>query len=58
MRKKHRRTGLWIVLFLLGIFCVAFVTVQKKEQQGADKGEETIVGCRIEVIGFCRHLIL
>ncbi len=50
MRKKHRRTGLWIVLFLLGIFCVAFVTVQKKEQQGADKGEETIVGCLIDMI--------
>ena len=49
MRKKHRRTGLWIVLFL-GIFCVAFVTVQKKEQQGADKGEETIVGCLIDMI--------
>lgn len=50
MRKKHRRIGLWIVLFLLGIFCVAFVTVQKKEQQGADKGEETIVGCLIDMI--------
>ena len=49
MRKKHRRTGLWIVLFL-GIFCVAFVNVQKKEQQGADKGEETIVGCLIDMI--------
>lgn len=50
MRKKRRRTGLWIVLFLLGIFCIAFVTVQKKEQKGADKGEETIVGCLIDMI--------
>lgn len=50
MRKKHRRAGLWFVLFLLGISCIAFVTVQKKGQEGADKGEETIVGCLIDMI--------
>ncbi len=50
MRKRRKRTGLWIVLFLLGIFCIAFVTGQKKDSQDADKGEETIVGCLIDMI--------
>ena len=50
MRKRHRRTGLWIVLFLLGIICIAYLTVQKKDQPDADKGEETIVGCLIDMI--------
>lgn len=50
MRKKHRRTGLWIVLFLLGIVCIAFVTVRQEERKDADKGEETIVGCLIDMI--------
>lgn len=50
MRKRRRRTGLWIVLFLLGIFCIAFLTSQKKDQKDADKGGETIVGCLIDMI--------
>ena len=50
MRKKRKRTGLWIVLFLLGICCIAFLTGQKKDQEDADKGEETIVGCLIDMI--------
>ncbi|MDE6845439.1 MAG: DUF1002 domain-containing protein [Lachnospiraceae bacterium] len=50
MRKRRKRTGLWVVLFLLGILCIAYLTVQKKEQGDADKGEETIVGCLIDMI--------
>lgn len=50
MRKRHKRTGLWIVLFFLGILCIAFVTIHKKDQGDTDKGEETIVGCLINMI--------
>ncbi|MDE6386993.1 MAG: DUF1002 domain-containing protein [Lachnospiraceae bacterium] len=50
MRKKRRRTGLWIVLFLLGIACIAFVTARQEERSDTDKGEETIVGCLIDMI--------
>lgn len=50
MRKRHKRTGLWFILFLLGILCIAYLTVHKKEQGENDKGEETIVGCLIDMI--------
>lgn len=41
---------MWVILFLLGILCIAYLTVQKKGQGEADKGEETIVGCLIDMI--------
>ena len=50
MRKRRKRTGLWIVLFLLGILCLAFVINQKKDYEDVGKGEETIVGCLIDMI--------
>ncbi len=50
MRKKRKRTGLWLALFLLGIICIAFLTVQRKGEDIVDKGEETIVGCLIDMI--------
>ncbi|MCM1122727.1 MAG: hypothetical protein NC416_09090 [Eubacterium sp.] len=50
MKKRHKRRGLWLILFLLGIFCIAFLTMQRKEQGETDKGEETIVGSLIDMI--------
>lgn len=50
MKKRHKRRGLWLILFLLGILCIAFLTMQRKEQGEADKGEETIVGDLIDRI--------
>lgn len=50
MRKRRKKTGLWIVLFLLGILCIAFVTTHKKDRGDTDKGEETIAGCLIDMI--------
>lgn len=37
-------------MFLLGIICIAYLTVQRKGEDAADKGEETIVGCLIDMI--------
>lgn len=50
MKKRHKRRGLWLILFLLGIFCIAFLTMQRKEQGETDKGEETVVGSLIDMV--------
>lgn len=48
--KRRRRTGLAFILFVLGIVCVAFVTVHKPGGRSGDKGEETMVGWLIDKV--------